>query len=75
MSGHVTIEKTKKRYKLQQVLAFLLFCTGVALFVAGAEPNAKAGQVSGVSMAGLYAGLAAFVWYAIVRAFAWWNHG
>ena len=74
-NDHVTIEKTKKRYKLQMMLAMLLFCIGAALVIVGFDPKAPEGTASSTTMGGVYTAVAGFVWYAVAKGLAWWNHG
>lgn len=74
--GHVTIEKTGKWLKLQQIVAFLLFVVGlIVLMVAAGSREPGSTEVpkafgNGAAMAGI-----GFVWMMVVRFLSWWNHG
>jgi divalent metal cation (Fe/Co/Zn/Cd) transporter len=73
--GHVTIEKTGKRLKFQQLLAVMLIITG--FFVAalsGAASNGNGKPPESITY-GIGAAAIGFVWYVVVRIMRWWQHG
>ena len=73
--GHVTIEKTGKGLKLQQLFAVLLMIVGffvAALSGAASEGNGKppASMTYGIGATAI-----GFFWYVVVRVMRWWHHG
>lgn len=72
--GHVTIEKTGKWIKFQQLLAWSLLLGGVGFTAYGySEPAAKDGLTENAIKGA--AGMAvAIVWLQILRVVRWWCH-
>lgn len=76
VTGHVTIEKTKKSLKLQQLLALLCLVLGITLVgvgVSSQEPGSK--ETSGLLMVGSPLCLLGLAWRIITRVRIWWHHG
>jgi uncharacterized membrane protein len=76
VTGHVTIEKTKKSLKLQQLLGLLCIVLGlvlVGLGVSTSEQGSK--EPSGLVMAGGPLFMLGLVWRIITRIRIWWHHG
>jgi len=73
--GHVTIEKTGKWLKFQQMLAWMMMVVGAGMWIAGAtEPGAAAGPTETTKNAYMAMGGAA-VWMVVLRVLRWWHHG
>jgi hypothetical protein len=72
--GHVTIEKTGKWLKLQQLVAWSLLLGGIGFTVVGYnEPAAKDGITETAAKGA--AGMAfALVWIWFLRIARWWCH-
>lgn len=74
IEGHVTTEKTAKRFKFQLVLCWLAVIVSVIWFMcakSNAEVQGRAAEYVGPSVLLV----AAVVWYVITRIRIWWNHG
>ncbi|GEM_PF-5626264 len=65
----VTIQKTAKRYKAQQVACLALFFGGLIYVPIASGMDERLGMAAfGLSM---FSGL----WYFVVKILIWWNHG
>jgi hypothetical protein len=76
MTGHVTIEKTKKSLKVQQLLGLLAIVFGIAMVgigISSQDPGSK--EPSGLVMMGSPLVLIGLVWRVITRMRIWWHHG
>jgi len=76
VTGHVTIEKTKKSLKLQKLLSFVSIVLGITLVFAGmnsAGPESK--EPSSLLMTGSLLFVLGLAWWIITRMRIWWNHG
>jgi hypothetical protein len=73
--GHVTIEKTGKSLKMQQLLSLgfiLLGFTILAAVVAGREPGNT--EVSSAASVGSLMFVGGLVWRVVTRIRVWWHH-
>ena len=71
--GHVTIEKTGKGIKFQQMLAWITLLFGVGLCVVGHSDQNAVGMTE--TAANGYATVAsALVWMMFLRMIRWWCH-
>jgi hypothetical protein len=76
MTGHVTIEKTKKALKVQQLLGLLCIVIGIAMVGAGIstqDPGSR--EPSRLVMMGSPLVLVGIVWRVVTRVRIWWHHG
>jgi hypothetical protein len=76
VKGHVTIEKTGKSLKLQQLLSLgmiLLGFTILAAAIASREPGTT--EVSSAATGGSLMFFSGLVWRAVTRIRIWWHHG
>jgi hypothetical protein len=72
--GHVTIEKTGKWIKFQQLLAWSLLLGGVGFTAYGySEPAAKDGITMNAAKGAAGMGFA-ILWLQILRVVRWWCH-
>ena len=72
--GHITIEKTAKRFKGQLVLCWLGFIVGVC-WIIGAYMNADIqGRAPEIKAPSILL-ICSAVWYLVTRVRIWWNHG
>jgi hypothetical protein len=71
-----TIEQTSKIFKLQQLLATLLWIVGAILFCVGLGSKTAAGtaSTSGTSVIGFLMFIVGFIWGIVVRFLIWWHH-
>lgn len=76
VKGHVTIERTAKSLKLQQLMGLACIVLGLVLVAAGAstEPEGSK-EVSGSMLAGGMLFLVGLAWRLVTRMRIWWNHG
>jgi hypothetical protein len=65
-----TIEKTSKRYKLQQLLSLLLII-GSVIVVSIASRNQLSPGAIAVGLLGVIVGS---IWFIMVMFFKWWHH-
>lgn len=72
--GHVTIEKTGKGIKFQQLLAWATMVFGVGLWMAGASEPAAASGLTETSKNAVFTMAAAGVWLVVLRILRWWHH-
>jgi hypothetical protein len=76
VSGHVTIEKTAKSLKAQQLLGLLCVVAGLALVGIGVSVNGQESKELGtVAMVGAQLFFVGIVWRIVTRARIWWHHG
>lgn len=76
IKGHVTIEKTRKSLKLQQLLGLFSILIGLSLIgaaVYGREPDSK--EMSPILPMGSLLFLVGLVWRVVTRIRIWWHHG
>lgn len=76
VTGHVTIEKTKKALKVQQLLGLLCIVIGIAMVGAGIsaqEPGSR--EPSRLVMIGSPLFVLGLVWRIVTRVRIWWHHG
>lgn len=66
-----TIEKTAKRYKLQQLLATFL-CVGSVVTTCVGFSEERAPSAGAFGILGLVIGV---IWFIMVRFMTWWHHG
>ena len=70
--GHVTIEKTAKRLKLQKLYGVCALIVGILLIFNGYGTDSKPTAVFNV---GALTAFFAVVWLGMVNTKIWWNHG
>jgi hypothetical protein len=76
MTGHVTVEKTKKALKVQQLLGLLAIVVGIAMVgigISSRDPGSS--EPSRLVMMGSPLVLLGLVWRVITRMRIWWHHG
>ena len=74
--GHVTIEKTSKALKLQQLLGLLCIVIGLALVAIGASANKPGStEINPIVPVGSLLFVGGLVWRIITRLRIWWHHG
>ena len=76
VKGHVTIEKTGKSLKLQQLLSLGMIVLGFVIVVssvAASEPGTK--TVSSATTAGSMTLVGGLLWRVVTSIRIWWNHG
>jgi hypothetical protein len=74
--GHVTIEKTGKWLKLQQLLSFLCIVLGftiTAVVVTTRQPGTEG--VSNAAVVGGFMFVGGLIWRVVTRIRVWWHHG
>lgn len=70
VAGHVTIEKTGKKYKMQMALGCSMIALGLLFFMFTVVSASKATAIAcGVFL------LFGLILFAIGRVGSWWNHG
>jgi len=67
--GHVTIEKTAKKFKLQGLLSGLLIFLGLAATLLGGAKDVPV--VMAIGLLWMFGGLG---WNIVNRIRIWWNH-
>lgn len=76
VSGHVTIEKTGKSLKMQQLLSLGLILLGFTIMAAaftGREPGST--EVSTTASVGSAMFVCGLFWRVLTRMRIWWHHG
>ena len=74
--GHVTIEKTGKSLKLQQLLGLFCIVLGLAMALLGISTDAPGGtEPSAFATAGILLFMLGLVWRIVTRMRIWWHHG
>lgn len=74
--GHVTIEKTGKSLKLQQLLSLLCIVIGfgiAAIAIGTRQPDTN--EISSAAMGGSLMFVGGLVWRVVTRIRVWWHHG
>lgn len=71
--GHVTIEKTGKGIKVQQMLAWMTLLFGVGLSIAGHTDRHAVGMTA-TAANGYLTVTSALVWMGFLRMIRWWCH-
>ena len=76
VKGHVTIEKTGKSLKLQQLLSLgtILLGFGIAAIAIAARPP-ESKEVSSAVVWGSTMFAGGLLWRVVTRIRIWWNHG
>jgi hypothetical protein len=72
--GHVTIEKTGKWIKFQQVLAWVLMFVGMGYSAVGYQSAPAAGEMNENLLKGFAAMTFALFWMSVLRIVRWWCH-
>jgi hypothetical protein len=76
VSGHVTIEKTGKALKMQQLLSLGLILLGFTIMAAAfAGRDAGSTEVSTTASAGSAMFVCGLFWRVLTRVRIWWHHG
>jgi hypothetical protein len=76
VSGHVTIEKTSKSLKSQQLLGLLCIVLGITIMGIGASGDGQASkEPSSLAMMGASLFLIGIAWRVVTRYRIWWHHG
>ena len=74
--GHVTIEKTGKSLKMQQLLSFLCIVIGfgiAAIAIGTRQPGTT--EISSAATWGSLMFVGGLVWRVVTRIRVWWHHG
>ena len=74
--GHVTIEKTGKSLKMQQLLSLLCIVIGfgiAAIAIGTRQPGTT--EISSAAMGGSLMFVGGLVWRVVTRIRVWWHHG
>jgi hypothetical protein len=72
--GHVTVEKTAKWIKLQQLLAWGLMIVGMGYTAVGYNTPTENGSFNQNLANGAAAMAIALVWVWVLRVVRWWCH-
>ena len=67
-----TIERTGKRFKLQQLLCGFLLLSAIALFVFGCAHGGEGGMLA-IAM-GVLLLIVGVLWAVLIRFLIWWHH-
>lgn len=74
--GHVTIEKTSKSLKAQQLWGLLCIVLGLMMVGIGASSSQSGSNgPNGIAMVGAPLFLLGVVWRIVTRVRIWWHHG
>lgn len=76
-SGHVTVEKTSKRLKGQQLVAWLVLIGSIVTVMldAGSRDQNATREPGGLMFGAMCAISFSLVWIIYIRFSTWWNHG
>ena len=74
VTGHITTEKTGKRFKATKLKTWALFLVSLALMIGsiGAGDTSEPNIVGGIASFGF---LASIIWGLYNRCQIWWHHG
>jgi hypothetical protein len=76
VKGHVTIEKTGKSLKMQQLLGLLCIVLGLVLVGLGVSANTPGSrEPSALAMVGAPLFVLGLAWRIVTRMRIWWHHG